>query len=159
MFQSIRLTCVLTLGAMALAAQSTTTNTLQTTAMAGIAYGQTARLNLLNPGVQPPALGVTCIGTVAYLGADGTVLKTASVTVAPGKSEEVDLHSAADLNLAAGDRREIRATIAIPAAVSPTSGTGTATATPVCKLISTLEIFDNLTLRTEAIVGKVESVD
>jgi hypothetical protein len=149
MFQSIRLTCILTLGAMALAAQSTSTNTLQTTAMAGIAYGQIARLNLLNPGVQPPAVGVTCTASVAYLGADGTVLKTASVTVAPGKSEEVDLHSDSDLNLAAGDRREIRATIAIPSAAAP----------PACKLITTLEIFDNLTLRTEAILGKVESVD
>jgi len=151
--------CVLTLGAMALAAQVTPNNTLQTTAMAGIAEGQTARLNLLNPGVQPPAVGVICTATVEFLDAGGTVLKTASVTVAPGKSLGVDLHSDTDLSLMVGDRREIRGTIAIPAAPPTTTGSGTAIPTPACRLIPTLEIFDSFTGRTQAILGHIVSVD
>ena len=159
MFPSTRLMCVLALSAMALAAQVVPNYTLQTTAMVGIAEGQTARLNLLNPGVLPPALGVVCTATVVYLDGAGTVLKTASVTVTPGTSQGADLHSDSDLGLAAGQRREIRGTIAIPVVPPPVTATGTATAVPACKLIPTLEILDSLTGRTQAVLGHVETVD
>lgn len=156
MFHTTRLMCVLALGAMSLAAQTIPVDTVQTTAMVGLATGQTARLNLLNPGVAAPALGVVCTAMVQYLGADGTVLKTASVTVLPGKSMPVDLRSDIDLSLAPDTRKEIRTTIAIPSVPPPSTGTA---ATPACKLIPTLEIFDSLTGRTEAILGHVVSID
>jgi hypothetical protein len=160
MFQSTRLLCVLALGAMLLPAQTIPANSVQTTAMIGIAEGQIARLNLLNAGVLPPAVGVVCTATVEYLDNTGTVLKTVSVSVAPGTSQGVDLHSDADLSLAVGARREIRATIAIPLIVPPPTASGTtATPTPACKLVSTLEIFDSLTGRTNAITGRVADVD
>jgi hypothetical protein len=149
--------CVVTLGAMALAAQTVPANTVQTTAMVGIAEGQTARLNLLNPGVQAPAVGVICTAAVAYLDGGGTVLKTASVTVDPGQSAGVVLHSDTDLNLMAGERREIRATISIPAIPPPTAGS--TSTTPACKLIPTLEILDSVSGRTQAVLGHVTSVD
>lgn len=159
-----RLTCVLALGAMALSAQVVTPpNSVLTTAMVGIAEGQTARLNLLNPGVQPPAVGAICTAAVEYLDNTGAVLKTASVTVNPGKSAWVDLHSDTDLNLAVGDRREIRATITIPGILPPTTASGgtstTATPVPACKVIPTLEIFDSLTGRTQAALGRAVTVD
>jgi hypothetical protein len=37
---------------------------VKTTAMIGLAQGQTAQLNLLNPGVQAPATGVICTAAV-----------------------------------------------------------------------------------------------
>jgi hypothetical protein len=149
--------CVLALGAMALAAQTVPANTVQTTAMVGLAEGQTARLNLLNAGVQAPAVGVICTAAVAYLDGGGTVLKTASVTVDPGQSAGVVLHGDTDLNLMAGERREIRAAISIPAIPPPTAGS-TSTA-PACKLIPTLEIFDSVSGRTLVVLGHVTSVD
>jgi hypothetical protein len=154
------LTCVLALGAIALAAQVVPADTVQTTAMVGLATGQTARINLLNPGVLPPAVGVVCNAEVTYLDGAGTVRKTASVSVNPGTSQHVDLHSDTDLSLAPATRLEIRATIAIPNILPPTTASSTTTTpTPACKLISTLEIFDSITGRTEAVVGKVETID
>jgi len=148
--------CVLAVGALSLAAQTVPVDTVQTTPMVGIAFGQTARLNLLNPGPVSTAIGVVCTAAVTYFDGAGTSLKTATVSVAPGTSMGVDLHSDTDLSLAANARREIRATIAIPLAPPPTA---TATSTPPsCQLIPTLEIFDSNTGRTQAIVGKVVTV-
>ena len=159
MLHTARLTCVLALGAIALAAQTIPVDTVQTTAMVGIAAGQTARLNLLNPGVLPPALGVVCTAAVTYYDGAGTVLKTASVAVAPGTSMWVDLHSDTDLSLAPNMRKEIRATIAEPI-VPPPPTASTSTANPsACKLIPNLEIFDSITGRTEVIVGRIVTVD
>jgi hypothetical protein len=159
MFHYARLMCVLALGAMALSAQVTPANTLQTTAMVGIAESQTARLNLLNPGVQAPAGSVLCTAMVEYLDGGGTVLKTVSVTVAPVKSAGVELHSDVDLSLAIGARREIRATIAIPTVPSPGTAAGAVAATPACKLIPTLEIFDSSSGRTQVVLGHVATVE
>ena len=154
MYRTTRLMCVLALGALSLAAQTFPVDTVQTTPIVGIAFGQTARLNLLNPGPVSTAIGVVCTAAVTYFDGAGTSLKTATVSVAPGTSMGVDLHSDTDLSLAANARLEIRATIAIPLVPPPT-----ATSTPPsCKLIPTLEIFDSITVRTQAIVGKVVTV-
>ena len=158
MLYANRLMCALALGAMSLAAQTIPADTVQTTPMVGIATGQTARLNLLNPGVLPPTLGVVCTAEVTYFDGAGAVRKTASVTVSPGTSVPVDLRSDVDLSLAPATRLEIRTTIAIPIVPPPTS-TSTTTTAPACKLIPTLEIFDSITGRTQAVVGKVVSLD
>jgi hypothetical protein len=158
MFRHIRLMCVLTLSAFALSAQVAPPHTVQTTAIVGIADAQTARLNLLNPGVQAPAVGVVCTAMVQFADAKGNVLKNASVTVIPGQSQSVDLHSDTDLSLAVGDRRQIRATISIPA-VPPPSGSASTAVTSICKLIPTLEIFDTASGRTQAVLGHVVSID
>lgn len=155
MFQFARMTCVLALGAMLLPAQTATTNTLETTPMIGIATGQTARLNLLNAGVPASATAVICTATVMYLDASGAVLKTATVAVAPGTAAGVELHSASDLGLAAAQRKEIRATVGIPAVPPPTASNAVA---PVCNLVHTLEIYDSITGRTQAVVGRAVAV-
>ena len=159
MFLYARLTCVLTLGAMALAAQTVTPPTaLETTAMVGIAVGQTARLNLFNPGVQAPATGVVCTAMVQYLDENDTVLKTVTVAVPPGKAVGVQLHGDTDLSLPSGARREIRATVAIPTVPPPTASTST-TPVPACQLVPTLELYDALTGRTLVILGRTVKVD
>jgi hypothetical protein len=148
---------MLALTATALAAQSTPAlPAVQTTPMIGLADGEVARLNLLNPGVLAPATGITCSVAVSFQDATGTVLKTGSLTVPPGTSMSFDLLSNVDLGLAYSDRREIRALIATPA-VTPVAASST-TAPPACKLIPTLEIFDSTTGRTLAVLGRAETV-
>ena len=114
--------------------------------MIGLAEGQTARFNVLNPGVLPPALGTVCAATLAFIGADGKVLKTASVTVTPGDAQFLDLFGDADLALMIDQRKQIRATFTLPA-LTPPPITTNASAAPqsACTLIGTLEILDTLT--------------
>jgi hypothetical protein len=129
---------------------------VHTTGMIGIAEGQTARFNVLNPGVLPPAAGATCTVTLTYYGADGGVLKTTStpVSVPPGQAQYLDLFADADLGLMIDQRKQIRATVTIPALV-PQPSTGPLGA---CTLIGTLEILDSLTGRTQAVLGGTHEV-
>jgi hypothetical protein len=140
-----------------LSAQSTAAlPAVQTTPMIGLADGEIARLNLLNPGILAPATGVICSAAVSFVDGDGNVLKTGSLSIPPGKSMSFDLLSNVDLGLAYSDRREIRALVATPA-VTPVA-TSSTSATPACKLISTLEIFDSTTGRTLVVVGRLEAI-
>ncbi len=151
------LPCTFVISASILCAQSTPAlPAVQTTPMIGLADGEIARLNLLNPGVLAPATGVICAASVSFVDGDGTVLKTGSLNIPPGKSMSFDLLSSVDLGLAYSDRREIRALVAMPAA-TPVA-TSSTTAAPACKLISTLEIFDSTTGRTLVVVGRLETI-
>jgi hypothetical protein len=151
--------CALALSALALSAQTTAvTSTVKTTAMIGLAQGQTAQLNLLNPGVQALATGEICTAAVSYFDAAGTILKTSVVTVAPGKSGAVDLSGDTDLTIAAGARREIRAQISMPAVPPPTSTGATPIAVAACKLIANLEIYDSVSGRTLVTLGGVHAI-
>ena len=143
--------CVLALGLSAQVAVGT--ETVQTTGMVGIAFAQTAQLNLLNPGVLPPAVGAICTAVVSFVDDTGTVIKSTTLSVAPGKSLPFILRSDTDLNLATGGRREIRATISILAAAAASSVT-----TPACKMIPTLEMLDTVSGRTLVVLGHAATV-
>ena len=143
MFPFAKLTCVLALGAAALCAQPIITVTVETTGMVGIAAGETARMNLLNPGVLAPAVGAVCTAGVSFIDAGNTVLKTGTLTITPGQSQFLDLRSDLDLSLTAGDRREIRAQFTVPSS---------------CTLKPTLEVFDFITGRTEVVLGGTVAV-
>jgi len=126
-----------------------------TSGVVGIAEGQTAQLNALNPGVaSPAATEVICSGLIAFVGSDGKVLKSMTVNVAPGTSTPMTLDSVKDLMLAANERKEIRATITIPP-VPPQSGS-TAVA-PVCRLIGTFD-YNTLDGHTQVTLGTVHLV-
>jgi hypothetical protein len=152
--KSMQWTCVFTLSALALTAQTSTpvaapVTHLRTFGMLGLAEGQTARLNLLNPGVLAPgATAEVCSASVAFLDAQGNVLKTGTITANPGQSPNFDVDSDADLKLAVDERREIRATIQ-EAPLPPSSGSPAVH----CRLIPTLEIFDTLTGKTTTVLG------
>lgn len=157
MFQFAQKMCVFSIAVAALSAQTVTTPPVQvtrTTGMVGIAEGQTAQLNALNPGEAAGATGVVCSGLLSFLGEDGKVLKSMTVSVAPGTSQHLALDSVIDLALAVNARREIRATIIIPP-VPPPATSSTTTLAPVCKLIGTLEIFNTLDGRTQVTLGTV----
>jgi hypothetical protein len=129
----------------------------RTTGLVGIAEGQTAQINALNPAVASSAAPATaCAGVLSFIGGDGAVLKTKTVSVAPGTGQHLDIDSVADLALAVGARRNIRATLSI-AAASPATSTTTALQ-PVCELIGTLEIFNTLDGHTLVSLGTSHEV-
>jgi hypothetical protein len=159
MLTYVRLTCVLALSAFALSAQTAAaTPTVKTTAMIGLAQGETAQLNLLNPGVQSPAVGVLCTAAVTFFDAGGASLKTATVTVAPGTAGAVNLSADADLSVAVGARRDIRAQFSFPAIPTPASTGSTPIIPAPCSLIPTLEIFDSTTGRTLVSLGGAHDI-
>lgn len=148
-------TCVLMLAASGLFAQSTAPVARahqRSSGMVGIAEGQTARVNLLSPDLPAPlAAGVMCTATVSFINAQGTVLKSGTLTAIPGQSVHIDLDTDADLKYAVNERHEIRATIQVP--VEPPPAGSTIPIVPACRLIPTMEIFDTLTSRTTVVLG------
>jgi len=127
---------------------------VQSSGMAGIAAGQTARLNALNPGVPAPlATAASCPAHVAFMDDQGNVLKSADIKVDPGKSVTVDLNRDTDAPTSA-PRLPIRAVLTFtpptPAASSGFGGFLSVIAT--CHLVPTLEIFDNATSKTQFVL-------
>jgi hypothetical protein len=160
MFQFAQRISVFALAAVGLSAQTITILPVQATlssGIVGIAEGQTAQLNALNLGEAPSATAASCSGLLTFLGDDGKVLKSATVSVAPGASGHLAIDSDKDLALAVNTRKEIRATITIPPIPPPTASSTTAI-TPVCKLIGTLEIFNTLDGHTQVTLGTVHLV-
>lgn len=155
--------CVFALAATGLYAQTPTptpsplpAQVTLTSGIVGIAEGQTAQLNALNPGVEPPATGAICSGLLSFLDGSGKALKSAIVSVTPGASAHIAIDSDKDLALAVDARREIRATIMTPPVPPPTSST--TLISPACKLIGTLEIFNTLDGRTQVTLGTIHLV-
>ena len=126
---------------------------IYTFGMVGIAEGQTARVNALNPGVAPPALGVICPAQLTFLDGQGNVLKTATVSVLPGKESFLDVVAINDLALAIDQRKQIRATITIPPFTVPPPNPTTTPIATACTLIGTLEIFDTISGKTQVVLG------
>lgn len=151
----VRSSCVFALAAAACMAQTgTPVDVTRTTGMIGLGDAQVARFNLLNTGAIAPSTAIGCAATVSFYDAANVQLKTATLSIAPGMSASLDLASAA-LPVAAGDRREIRATFTVLATPSTTPNTA---ATPVCTLVPTLEIFDAVTGRTLVTLGRTRQV-
>jgi hypothetical protein len=125
-----------------LSAQVVSPPTVETSGMVGLAFGETARLNVLNPGL--PA----CSAAVSFIDAAGNVLKSATLVIAPGESMPFDLRSDTDLSLTLAERREIRASLTIP----PVPAVGG------CIYVKTLEVFDNASLRTLVVLGHFRDV-
>jgi hypothetical protein len=151
MFTFARPSCVFLLAASGLFAQTAVrpAQRSRTSGMIGVAQGQTARLNVLNPEDSSSTVG--CSGQLTFFDAQGRMLKSATVTVLPGQSASLDVRGDSELALPANGRGEIRATITIPAALPP-SGSAAPTPAP-CRLIGTLEVFDTLSGQTETILA------
>jgi len=123
----------------------------RTSGAVAIAQGQTARFNVLRPD---DAATATCSAVLTYFDGTGKQLKTSIVTVNPGTVGYLDLFSDTDLALPADQRKQIRVTVAVPVETPSSSSSSTTTkAVPVCRLIPTLEIFDEVTGRTTVVLG------
>ena len=149
--------CVLALAAAGLHAQTAAPNVpvtdTRTSGAVGIAQGQTARFNVLRPD---EAATTACTAVLTYFDGMGAKLKSATVTVAGGALGSLDLFSDADLALAADQRKQIRVTVAVPVAAPSSTSSSTTAATapkPICRLIPTLEIFDEVTGRASVVLG------
>jgi hypothetical protein len=130
---------------------------VQTSGMVGLTVGQTARLNVLNPGMPGPAVAVdaVCSAQLSFLNDQGVVLKTATVNVAPGKSVPIDLDRDTDLASVTDKRVELRAVIQIP----PVTPVVPVLPQPItCALVPTLEVFNNDTGKTELIMAQFNGV-
>lgn len=155
MFRYTQRICVFMVAAAGMYAQTTTPNMpvtdTRTSGAVGITQGQTARFNVLRPNETATA---TCTAVLTYFDGAGTQLKTSTVTVAPGTVGSLDLFSDTDLALAADQRKQIRVTVAVPMATTPSSSSLIKVqAVPVCRLIPTLEIFDEVTGKTSVVLG------
>lgn len=150
MFTFAQKMCVFAWASVGLFAQSTPVASApetRTSGMIGVTDGQAARVNVLNPG----DAGVVCTGTINFFDAAGNLLKTGPVIVLPGQSQSLDVFGDKDLALTGATRREIRGTITTPAVVPVSSATST---TPTaCRLIGTLEVFDETTGKTLVVLG------
>src|SRR5277367_16576 len=113
---------------MFLIAAGASAQTVYTFGMVGVAEGQIARVNVLNPGEAQAAVGVVCAAQLTFIDGAGVVLKTSSVSVSPGKESFLDLFADTDLALPVNERRQIRATITISPVVVPPPSTTTTTA-------------------------------
>ena len=148
--------CVFMVAAAGMYAQTTTPNMpvtdTRTSGAVGIAQGQTARFNVLRPNETATA---ACSAVLTYFDGAGTQLKTSTVTVAPGTVGYLDLFSDTDLALTVDQRKQIRVTVAVPVAAPPASSPSPAKAkaVPVCRLIPTLEIFDEVTGKISVVFG------
>ena len=124
----------------------------QTTAMVGIATGQTARLSVLNPGGAPRGgatgqtarvsvdapPGFTCSAEVVFKDQEGKTIKYQLGAVQPGKSCGFDLSADNDLSLADGARIQFRVMLTSLSA-DPTPPTNPPTTiSPLCNVIPTL---------------------
>src|SRR5260370_9042453 len=108
--------------------------------MAGLASGQTARLNVVNIGPTTTS-PIPCVLVLAFLDSDGKILKQMVASVASGQAAFVDLAASTS---AWGRRLEIRG-IGYNPLLSPVAVS--------CNLVPTLELFDTETGKTAAILA------
>ncbi len=115
-----------------------------TTALVGVAAGQSARLNATRPDLAAPILTATvCSASLAIRDENGQILKSQNFAqVGPGQTVSITLNSATDIP-APSPRTEVRGVISPdPDPQSP----------PLCELAVSLEIYDNSTGKTTAVV-------
>jgi len=122
------------------------TSSSVTFGMAGLAAGETARVNALNLAAGGPLiLGGSCQVTVAFLDESGKTLATQTLPAVQGQSVHFDLlRSQAD---AGADPVEIRATVTAAFVISPNTTTASAA---FCSIVPTLEVFNQSTGQTVA---------
>lgn len=107
----------------------------------GFTTRQTARLNVMGPGVPAPfALAARCPATLSFVDANGRMLKSESVLVDPNQSLSFDLN--ADTDLAPSSRSD-----------DNTGRPADSVTQRYCRVIPTLEIFDTTTGKTTVAVA------
>lgn len=124
-----------------------------TSSMIGVAPAQTARLNVLslNPVVGTPAM---CSVELQFVDAGNNVLKTETVAnIPPGQAVALDLRRE-DIATATPARLEIRGVVRNPAILPPAAASGpNIPVTPACRIAANVEVFDDNTGTTLAVVG------
>ncbi len=123
-------------GALAFAQAPSFQNAQRTTGIVGITAGQTARLHVLYPRAPAPILQVLCTVSLGIADDQGNNLKSKEAAqLTPGKSFSLDLN--ADTDLAGTPRAEVY---------------GFSVAANRCRVVTNLEIIDNATQKTIAVI-------
>lgn len=118
---------------------------VSTFGMVGVAVGQTARLSVVNSA---PATG-TCLLELAFVDAEGKVVKSTREQIDQGKSRSLDINR--DWVQSPENRIQIRAVVNVVR--GPLGADGTA-----CIPISSVEVFDNETGKTTIILTQAQAV-
>jgi len=124
-----------------------------TLGMVGLAPGQTARLYALNlQGIPAARVNLPpCNVTLSFIDDQGATLKTAAMNIDPGKATHLDL--AHDDVTRDSTRLQIRGVVQQTASATPLPvGTGALPLVLGCQATPTLEIFDNTTGATAAVL-------
>ena len=121
-------------------AQGTGLPLTQVIGVVGIGSGQRARLNVFNPGTGAPLLGVRCAATFTFLNDQGEPIKNGDATIDPGKTASLELSTEAF-----NGRVELYALVLTPPiGLAPNVG--------YCTLVPTIEVIDNATGNTVAVL-------
>jgi len=148
-----RIICVLAVSIASLGAQAiSVSSTTRTYGMVGVVAGQTARLNVLNYGVvtpTPAAVTAGCPVTLKFIDGNGKLLVSKTVVIMAGMAAYLDYSPV--FATAMPQRIEMRAEIDTPAVV-PANAASTVIPVVPCNLVPTLEIFENVTQKTEIVM-------
>ena len=133
-------------------------NQTQTFGTIGVAINQTARLNIVNAAPVPtgPTILPVCNMTLQLFDEQANKLAELAVdNLEPGKALHLDLaRPAAAPNVTTPLRIQVRGVVIVggPIAPQPVGGPAIAVFSSLCAVVSTLEVFDNDTGKTQAIL-------
>lgn len=117
------------------------------TAMVGLAAGQTARLSVLNLASPTASPAIPCTARLSFFDSQGRQLKLAAVSVVPGQAQSLDVNHDTDLT-GFPAHIEIRGMVSH---IAPSSTGGS------CSLFASLEIFNNVTGVAQVLTTDVRS--
>ena len=121
------------------AASTRAASSYVTFGMAGMAAGQTARVNALNLAAGGPLIaGGSCQVTVTFLDESGKTLATQTLSRRRGSVRRTSIYRRSQAD-AGADPVEIRATVS---AVFSVSATATTASAGFCSIVPTMEIFE-----------------
>jgi len=143
--------------AFAAAAESTPEPHLRSFGPFGVAHGQVARLNVANATIGNPDVRPTCEVDLAFLDSRGRTLTRVRKTVAAGASAFLDLDfspppepDAEAVGIRITSRQTLRALVLVQPPPEPEA--------PVATCVTTLEVFDAATGRTQVMLGGPDTV-
>jgi hypothetical protein len=123
----------------------------------GIAVGQTAQINVVNPGLaQPPDPDRPVTVDVSFVDSGGSVQKQTTVDLAPGQSTMMSLNG--DDLLRGSGRVQLRALVRFNQPPEPDRGGG-GNQSRLPAIVSSVEVIDNATSRTSFVLQQPPEPD
>jgi hypothetical protein len=134
------------------------TSQIRTTGMIGLAAGDSARLNVLNPGLPAPFLSILCFAQLSFVDDQNTELSAAIYRVLPGHSVSLTLNADTDVTLGSDGRLEVRGVLRTPPLLEPPPPDVPIPINGFCPLVATLEVSNNSTARTRMVLPDLRIV-
>jgi hypothetical protein len=126
---------------------------IRTFGIVGLAPGQAAQLNVVNPGLPAPFLPIICTARLSFVDDQNVELKSsATLQVLPGKSVSLVLNKDTEDPGTDGGRVPIRAIVRTPP-LGPGSDNQMPAPNAYCPLVLSLELFNANSGRTNVVLG------